>query len=124
MVWFSIVTGIAGLISLILQVSDKFQERRNELAQLTMLLVGLTIGLFLNIALDVRVSFPIAATSKELVGLGLYGGSGMLVFVLFILAAVTSHAERRTMARNAAAAVSGFLIFLLIFFVDTFFKAP
>jgi len=121
MVWFTVVTGIATLVSLFLQVSGLLGEKRKYLVYSTCFLVGLTLGLLLNIAFSVNVSLPVTTTPKQLLGLLLFSATGLLAFILFILTVVVEDEGRRKAATVGASAVSSFLLFLLVFFLNSFF---
>ena len=122
MLWFTVATGLATLLSLFLQVSGILGgDRKRYLAYSTLFLAGLTIGLLLNAAFSVNVVFPETVTPRQLLGLGLYSGASLLAMVLIILGVITQDPDRRREARVAGSAVSGFLIFLLMFFLNSFF---
>jgi hypothetical protein len=51
----------------------------------------------------------------------LFGGTGALVSILMLLSVFIQDAERRKIAVQTASGVSLFLVFLLMFFIHTFF---
>ena len=120
--YFTIITGIATLVSLVLQLSGSLMQYKAHIRYATVFLAGITIGLLANVALSVNVHFPVPVTAKQLLGFLLYGLSGLLASVLFVVSVATNDPERRVAARNAASAVSGFLVFILLFFLRTFFE--
>ena len=122
MVYFTIVTGVATLVSLALQMAGVFPNHKKYLSHAMLLFLGMTLGLLLNITSSIHISLPETLSAREMLGLLLFSVTGILVFVLIILSVVTEDKQRRDTATRAASAVSGFLIFLLVFFVSTFFQ--
>lgn len=118
---FSIITGIATLIGFFLQIKGLFPEYRRYYASATFFLFGLTIGFASASLTGVSIHLPESISAKNIMGFSLYGGTGLLVFVCFCASALISDPKRRSEVSKIGSAVSGFLIFLLMFFNGTFF---
>lgn len=94
-VTFTVIIGIATLLSLLLQVGGPFPHYKRYISHATFLFLGLTIGLLVNIALSINVSLPEKLTSKELLGFVLFGGTGFLVFILAVASVVVEDPDKR-----------------------------
>lgn len=121
MTTFSIITGIITIIGFVLQIKGLFPDYRRYFSAATFFFCGLTVGFVLSSATQVNVHLPETVTSKNLVGFALFGGTGSLVFLCFTAALFISDPKRRSEVTRIGSAVSGFLIFLLMFFSSSFF---
>lgn len=121
MLAFTIITGVASLVGFILQIKDIFPKYRRYYTAATFTLFGVTIGFGLNALTATTIQLPASLSPRNIVGILLFGGSGMLIFSCFAACGLLSNPERRSELSKIGSAVSGFLIFLLMFFVNTFF---
>jgi hypothetical protein len=120
---FSIITGIVTLIGFLLQIRGCFPKYRRYYSFGTLFLFGLTAGFALASLTGVSIHLPDSISAKNIMGFSLFGGAGLLVFVCFCASALISDSQRRSEVSKIGSAVSGFLIFLLIFFNGSFFPA-
>lgn len=118
---FTIICGIATLISLWLQISGLLPQYRTYFSHAAAGFLGLTIGLSVNIGSQLNLRLPESLTPKQLVGVILFGGSGLLSAALILLSVLLRNEKQRKAASHAASAVSTFLIFALMFFLHSFF---
>jgi hypothetical protein len=118
MTYFSIITGVIGIISFLLQMGGIFPEYKKYLSHATTLLFGLTIGMFLQMGASIKIQVPQEISLREFAGISLALGSGLLIFILILTSVVVEDPGKRRTASSAASAVSLFLIFLLMFFWD------
>ena len=121
---FTAIVGVATLISLGLQLSGFFEETPQILWYSTTFLGGVTLGLTLTVVFSARISHSVEFKARQLLGFLLYSVSGLLVFILFLLGALLEDQAQRADAQKLGSAVSGFLIFLLFFFLNSFFGEP
>lgn len=121
MLVFTIVTGLASLVGFILQIKDIFPKYRRYYSAATFILFGVTIGFGLNSLTGTTIHLPASLSPRNIIGILLFGGSGLLIFFCFAAAAMLGNQERRSELSRIGSAVSGFLIFLLMFFTNTFF---
>lgn len=121
---FAIVTGIATLLGFALQLRDLVPKYRKYYVPVTWLLLGLTAGLGFGAFANVTVLLPSTLSTRNVVGLLLFGGSGLLVFVCFTASTMIADEKRRREICQIGSAVSGFLIFLLLFFSSFCFPEP
>jgi hypothetical protein len=121
MLVFTIVTGVASLLGFILQIKDIFPKYRRYYTAATFILFGVTIGFGLNTLTGTTIQLPASLSPRNLIGILLFGGAGVLIFFCFTAAALIGNPERRSELSRIGSAVSGFLIFLLMFFINTFF---
>lgn len=121
MLIFTIVTGLASVVGFILQIKDIFPKYRRYYTAATFVLFGVTIGFGLNSLTGTTVHLPASLSPRNIIGILLFGGSGVLIFFCFTAAAMLGNPERRSELSRIGSAVSGFLIFLLLFFINTFF---
>jgi hypothetical protein len=119
---FVIITGVATLISLIIQVSGLLPAYKKYLTHTTIFLLGATTGLLLNISTSLQLTIPEAITMRQIFGSLLYGGTGLLAFILIIMSVMIEDKDRREMAAKAASGVCGFLVLLLIFMGTSIFN--
>jgi hypothetical protein len=116
MTTFTIITGIATLLAFALQLRDVLPEYRRYYALITWSLLGLTAGLAIASFTNVTVLLPSTLSTRNIVGLLLFGGTGILVFLCFAASTLIADDKRRREVCQVGSAVSGFLIFLLLFF--------
>ena len=121
MTYFAVLTGVATIFCIVLQFSGKFPAYRSYLSHASAMLLGLTAGLVVNLGASPAIRLPGTITARELLGLLLFSGTGLLAFVLMLATVIPEDKERRVAAAKSASAVSGFLLFLLIFFLADFF---
>ncbi len=121
MLIFTIVTGLASLVGFILQIKDIFPKYRRYYTAATFILFGVTIGFGLNSLTGTTIHLPASLSPRNIIGILLFGGSGVLIFFCFAAAAMLSNPDRRSELSRIGSAVSGFLIFMLLFFINTFF---
>jgi len=118
---FTIITGIATLLGFILQIKGLFPQYRPYYTAATFILFGLTIGVGVTSITGMSIHLPASISSRNMLGILLFGGTGLLIFLCFAAAAMLGDPQRRTEVSRIGSAVSGFLLFLLLFFVNTFF---
>lgn len=123
MTTFTIITGLATLIGFFLQIKDLLPNYRRYYFAATFFLLGLTLGFGLTSATQVSVNLPATLSPKNIIGFALFGGAGLLIVLCFTAAALVSDPKRRVEVSRIGSAVSGFLIFLLVFFSSSFFPA-
>ena len=121
---FTILVGMATLISLALQLSGPFEETPQILWYSTTFLGGVTLGLTLTVVFSPKFAYPVEFKARQFLGFLLYSTTGLLVFILFLLGALLEDQGQRADAQKLGSAVSGFLIFLLLFFLNSFFGEP
>lgn len=118
---FTIITGLITVIGFILQIKGMWPQYRTYYSSATFVLFGLTVGFGLSSISGTSIHLPESLSSRNIIGILLFGGSGLLIFMCFTATAVLSDVERRSEVSKIGSAVSGFLLFLLLFFVNTFF---
>lgn len=118
---FAIITGIATLLGFALQLRDSVPKYRKYYVPVTWSLLGLTSGLGIGSFANVTFLLPSNLSTRNIAGLLLYGGSGLLIFLLFTASTMIVDEKRRREICQIGSAVSGFLIFLLLFFSSFFF---
>jgi len=121
---FAIITGIATLLGFALQLRDLVPKYRKYYVPTTWSLLGLTAGLGIAAFTNVTFLLPSSLSTRNIVGLLLFGGSGLLVFVCFTASTMIADDKRRREICQIGSAVSGFLIFLLLFFSSFCFPEP
>lgn len=119
---FTIITGLATLVGFFLQIRGMFPQYRKYYSAATFFTLGLTIGTAIAAFSGTTIQLPQSITPKNLMGFLLFGGSAILVFICFVASAFTTDKDRRSELSKIASAVSGFLIFILLFFTSTFFQ--
>jgi len=121
---FTTITGIFTLLGFILQIRGIYPQYRRYYAPATLFTLGLTVGFGLNSITGTSVYLPDNITPRNIFGFALYGGTGLLIFMCFSASLFIQDKERRSELSTIGSAVSGFFIFLLIFFTSTFFPGP
>lgn len=121
---FVIITGIATLIGLFLQIRKRFPRYRRYYTPPTFMMLGFTIGYIANSITGTVTSLPENITPINILGYALYGGTALLIVGLFLSSIFIQNNDHRSDISRIGSAVSGFLIFLLIFFTSTFFPGP
>lgn len=121
MTYFTIITGVVGILSFILQVCGAFPHHKKYLSHATALLLGLTIGMLLQMGASIQLTIPNTITFSEITGIALVLGTGLLAFILILTSVIVENQERRRTATVGASSVSLFLFILLAFFWGTFF---
>lgn len=121
MEFFSAITGIATLVGFFLQIRGLFPDYRRYYSLATFTLLGVTIGFAISGITQTSVSLPSTISPKNIMGFILLGGSGLLIFLCFAASVLTSNQKTSEQASRLGSAVSGFLLFLLIFFYQSFF---
>ena len=120
---FTIITGLATLIGFFLQIRGLFPEYRRYYIAATFFLFGLTVGVGTASVTGVSIQLPETISARSILGFALYAGTGLLIFVCFAATAVVADPARRSELSKIGSAVSGFLIFLLLFFTSWFFPS-
>lgn len=118
---FTIITGMVTLLGFFLQVKDYFPQYRRYYSSITLILLGITIGLSARTVSQITIQLAHPLTLTNIVGLILCGGSGLIISVSFIASVMLTDKERRMEASKIGSSVSGFLVFLLLFFYSFFF---
>src|SRR5689334_17905802 len=108
MTTFTIITGIVTLIGFFIQVKDLFPRYRRYYSVATIFLFGLTIGAGIASLAHVTVNFPESLTTRNIVGLLLFSGSGLLIFSCFAASTIIQDEKRRNDVSKIGSAVSGF----------------
>lgn len=111
---FTIITGIVTLIGFFLQLKGLLPQYRRYYAAATFFLFGLTVGLVMASLAHVTVNFPEFLTIRTIVGLLLFGGSSLLIFICFTASALIQDEKRRNDVSKIGSAVSGFLVLLVL----------
>lgn len=124
MTTFTIITGVITLLGFIFQIRGMFPEYRRYYTPVTIFMLGLTIGFGLSSITATNVYLPENATSRNMFGFALFGGTGLLIFLCFSASLFIEDKDRRSELSTIGSAVSGFFIFLLIFFSSSFFPKP
>ena len=107
---FTYITGIAGLLGLVLQFKDSFPEHRDLRKNVVLLVIGVFVGSVIASFKGVKVDFGGSITAYQgLVGVVL----ALLVFVS-VVAAFTKDGPRRGELFAFAGFGTGFLLLLLI----------
>lgn len=122
---FSILTGFLTVASFLLQVKGSFPKYSGHLKATSLFLLGATIGLGASsiTGATMTIQLPEAISVRNIVGFFVFGGAGVLVFLCFGAMTLVSDDQRRVELSKVGSAVSGFLIFMLVFFVPVFFPA-
>ena len=123
MTTFTLITGAVTVIGFILQIRNTFPKYRPYYSAATFVLLGLTIGILLASISGTTIHLPQTLSPKNIIGFVLFGGSSLLIFMFFVAAAFIDDKERRTQLSQIGSTVSGFLVFLLVFFTNTFFQS-
>ena len=118
---FTIVTGLITIIAFILQLAGAAPKYKKYLSHSVALFFGLTAGLLLNFSSQLHVTLPKEWFPRQVMGLLLYSATGILIFLLTIMGVLLEDPERRKSANHSTPAVSGFLIFALLFYWSAFF---
>lgn len=118
---FAIITGVVTLISFLLQIWTKIPKYKAYLTAATWFLFGMTAGVGIASLSGTSIHIPRSFTPNNLVGIGLFAGSGLLIVSCFAASIFITDSARRSEATKIGSAVSGFLVFLLMFFRASFF---
>jgi len=118
---FAIITGVITLLGFIFQIKGLYPEYRRYYVSATFLLFGITIGTAIGALTQTTFTLSETLSTKSIVGFILIIGSGLLIFVCFSATALVVDEKRRSELAKIGSGVSGFLIFLLVFFVPSFF---
>lgn len=118
---FTIITGIATLVGFFLQIRGMLPQYRKYFAPATFFTLGLSVGTLIASIAGATINLPHSLTPKNILGFMLFGGSALLVFMCFVASGFTTDKERRSELSKIGSAVSGFLIFILLFFTTIFF---
>jgi|CXWL01.1.fsa_nt_gi hypothetical protein len=118
---FSAITGIATLVGFYLQIRGLFPDYRRFYSLATFTLLGITIGFAVSEATQTTIELSATISPKNIIGFMMLGGSGLLVFLCYAASVLTSNQKASAQASKLGSAVSGFLLFLLIFFYRSFF---
>ena len=121
---FTIVTGIITLLGFVIQIRGMFPEYRRYYTPATIFMLGITIGFGLSSITATNVYLPDNITARNLFGFGLFGGTGLLIFLCFSASLFIKDKDRTSELSTIGSAVSGFFLFLLIFFSSSFFPKP
>jgi hypothetical protein len=120
---FTIITGVATLIGFFIQIKGLLPNYRQYFAAATYLLFGVTLGFGAASLSQIEVTLKEALTARNFLGIFLFGGSGVLVFICFVASTFIKEQKRRSEISRLGSAVSGFLVFLVIFFSSFCFPA-
>jgi hypothetical protein len=108
---FTVITGLAGLLGLFLQLSDAFPKHRETRRALVFLIIGVFAGSLITSILkgSVSVSVPLSGYGLLLLGIG-----GAIFFCLVVAASVSEVTKRD--AFFAASGIGTFVFLLVAFF--------
>ena len=118
---FTIITGVVTLLGFILQIRGSFPEYQRYFSVATSFLLGLTVGGGMAGIAGAQIYIPETITARNLFGFGLFGGTGLLIFVCFAGSLFIDDEKRRSEVAKIGSAVSGFFIFILLFFLSSLF---
>lgn len=121
MTTFTIATGLVTILAFILQVSGKSTKYTKYISHAVFFFLGLNIGLLINLSTQMEITFPKEWTPRELLGTVLFTATGLLIAILVVMGVLLVDDGQRKAANQSASAISGFLIFLLVFFFSSFF---
>jgi hypothetical protein len=121
MTTFTIVTGIVTLIGFFLQIKGLLPRYKKYHTAATFIFLGVTIGVLIASFAKVSINVPESLSIRGIVGLALFGGAGSLIVVCFTASTLIEDESHRGEVSRIGSAVSGFLIFLLMFFSSFFF---
>ncbi len=121
---FTIITGLITFIGICSSNSRNVSEYRRYYTSATFFMLGLTVGFGLSSVTGTAIHLPDTITAKNLFGFALFGGTGLLIFLCFSASLFIPEKERRSELSKIGSAVSGFFLFILIFFPLHFFPGP
>ena len=124
MTTFTIITGIVSLIAFILQIKGLFPRYKKDYSATTLDFLGFTNGLIVASLTRVSLVLPESLSARNILGFLIFGCTGLLIFIFFVASALILDDKRRNDVSKIGSAVSGFFIFLLLFFPSTFFPTP
>lgn len=110
---FTYITGIAGLLGLVLQLKDAFPEHREARKAIVMLVIGVFVGSVISALRGVKVDFGATVSPSQVL-------VGVFVAVLALVAVVASFTrepERRT-ELFAFTGIGTVALFFLLMFVN------
>ena len=110
---FTYITGIAGLLGLVLQLKDAFPEHREARKAIVMLVIGVFVGSLISALRGVKVDFG-ATVSPSQVLVGVF--VAVLAFVA-VVAAFTREPQRR-IELFAFTGIGTVALFFLLLFVS------
>ena len=112
---FTIICGIATLVSLILQLTSLPAKYKKYFNQAMIFFLGATLGLLFNFASTVNVTLPETLTVAQLKSLFIVCGTGLLIAILILMSVLLENEKQRSDAARGASAASGFFILYLMF---------
>lgn len=111
---FTIITGVVTLIGFFLQLKGLFPRYRRYYSAATFFLFGLTVGVATASLAPITVNFPESLTTRTIVGLLLFAGTGLLIFICFTASVLVVDENRRNDVSKIGSAISGFLVLLVL----------
>jgi len=107
---FTYITGIAGLLGLVLQFKDSFPEHRDLRKNVVLLVIGVFVGSLVTTFKGVKIDIGPSITGYQ----GLIGVVVAVLVFVSVVAAFTKDGTRRAELFTFTAAGTGVLLLLLI----------
>src|SRR4051812_37804076 len=107
---FAIITGVVTLVGFVIQVQGLFPKYRRYYTPITLVMFGVVVGTVVASLAGAKIEIAEPLTARNILGLVLFAGAGLLVFGCFAASVVIEDPVRRDHAATLASKVSGFLI--------------